>query len=660
MLSGIRLSTAMRLPALFVLLTGVPLIALGWLGWRVLEQERALEAQRAREHVGNAATLVSRELERTLAAWEDAAAAAIPDRAGLLPPDVVVLRFDQHGVFERRGTPIPFYPAVRGQPLPDEAIFARGEALEFRERDLDGAAAEYRRVVASRDRGVRAAALVRVARCLRKQGDVGAALAVYADLAAMGAVTVGGTPAELVARRERAVLFATLGELPAAHRERSELAAALVESRFVIDRSTFDFLRASLSESESAIDSSLRGSLELAHAVDAFWRSWPEVSQSERALWVDDGRAHVAVWRHTGVNAGATIGRIETLIGPAVRLVENTRVRLAIENRAGQRVWGDLGAASVAASRPLAALGVPWTLHLASTNSQAAHTGWVSRRNLLAAGFGLMTLIIASAGYFVFRAVNRELSVARLQTDFVAAVSHEFRTPLTAISHLAEVLDEGGADPDRLRGYYRALRGESRRLQTMIESLLDFGRTEAGHRTYEFVEADAAALAAAAVREFRDRALTSHQLVFDPPPADSPELRVRCESSGLLVAIRNLIDNAIKYSPHGSAVTVSAVRVGVFVAIAIADEGPGLARAEQRAVFRKFVRGSAARAGSVKGTGIGLTLAAAIVKGHGGRLEVESEPGRGSRFTILLPAATAVRDRHEMGLRARHDERGPA
>ena len=91
-----------------------------------------------------------------------------------------------------------------------------------------------------------------------------------------------------------------------------------------------------------------------------------------------------------------------------------------------------------------------------------------------------MLLVIAAAAYFVFRAVHRELGVARLQSDFVAAVSHEFRTPLTAMCHLTEMLDEGSTEPDRLPHYYRALRRESHRLHAMVENLLDFGRIDAG------------------------------------------------------------------------------------------------------------------------------------------------------------------------------------
>jgi two-component system phosphate regulon sensor histidine kinase PhoR len=250
-----------------------------------------------------------------------------------------------------------------------------------------------------------------------------------------------------------------------------------------------------------------------------------------------------------------------------------------------------------------------------------------------------MVLIIAAASYFVFRSVNRELSVARLQSDFVDAVSHEFRTPLTAMCHLTEMLEDGAAPSGRLPHYYRALGKESRRLKAMVESLLDFGRIEAGRRTYEFVDTDAAEFVSEIVHEFRERAPSAaHRLeLVESPNAASERLRIRADRSALALALCNLVDNALKYSADPSPVKVSVQSAGPFVGIAVEDEGPGISRDEQHDVFRKFARGSAARTLNVKGTGIGLTMAEQIVKAHGGRLELASEPGRGSRFTTLLP-----------------------
>src|SRR6187549_1447441 len=113
-----------------------------------------------------------------------------------------------------------------------------------------------------------------------------------------------------------------------------------------------------------------------------------------------------------------------------------------------------------------------------------------------------MAFVTATLSSAVFRCVNRELGVARLQSEFVAAVSHEFRTPLTAMRHLTEMLEEGGSPPERLPQYYQALGKETRRLHGLVENVLDFGRIEAGRRTYPMEETDAVSSVARIVDEF--------------------------------------------------------------------------------------------------------------------------------------------------------------
>jgi signal transduction histidine kinase len=272
----------------------------------------------------------------------------------------------------------------------------------------------------------------------------------------------------------------------------------------------------------------------------------------------------------------------------------------------------------------------------------------------MSAGFGLMVLVIAAAGYLMYRAVIRELSVARLQSDFVAAVSHEFRTPLTAIRHFTDMLEEGGAEADRLPRYYAALGRETRRLHAMVESLLDFERMESGRRTYQMQETSAAELARQVVNEFREHAsFANGRVELHTPSSQSDaqragEPRIRADRDAIALALRNLLDNAVKYSAESSTVSVSVRSQGSLTGISVEDRGAGITKQEQRHVFRKFVRGTAAHTLNVKGTGIGLAMVDQIVKAHGGRLELLSEPGRGSRFTMWLPE-TKDREARDVG-----------
>lgn len=631
-----RLASPRKLLALFVLLSGIPLIALGWLGWRVLEQDRALDAQRFRERLENAAGMVTRELERELTAWEALAQHAADGRSADPPTKATLIIFDGDGIVEQRGVRLPYQPHVRSTEPIAPAIFADAEVLEFRRNDLHNAGAAYKRVAENGSPSVRAAALMRLARVLRKQQQLRPALDVYESLAAMGGVPVAGSPSELVARRERKVLLEALGDHAAAAGEAGHLAAALADGRFAIDRSTFEFYREAAAVS-GAPASTMNARLALAEAAQAIW---PDLQgkPAGRGAWTGASGAFIAIWRRTGSRAAAVIADLDILMARLRPDPGHSLLRWSLQDSTGRQIWGKLPDADISLTKTFRETGLPWTIQFAAGEQRAAELVFSSRRNLFAASLGLMVLVIAASSYFVVTAVNRELRVARLQSDFVAAVSHEFRTPLTAMCHLTELLEDGQTAPVRVAQYHHVLAKESRRLHAMVESLLDFGRIEAGRRTYELTEIDAVSFVTEMVREFREqRAEDAPRLHLMPPESIEAPLLIHVDRGALTVALRNLIDNAIKYSPAAGSVTVSIKPEGAFLGISVDDEGPGVSAAETQEIFRKFTRGAAARTMNVKGTGIGLTLAAEIVRAHGGRLELTSEPGRGSRFTTFLP-----------------------
>jgi signal transduction histidine kinase len=635
------LAAPIKLLTLFVVLSVIPLATLGWLGWRMLEQDRTLENQRLRERLENAAGLLTRELDRGLAAWESVLPAAATGSTDAIPAGAVLLVFDSNGILNHRGVALPYYPVATAAHESPGGVFATTEAQEFREENLEKAAASYRVLASTEDRPLRAAALMRLARCLRKLQQTKEALSVYGELAALGETNVAGSPSELVARHERIALFKIIGDQQAGERETALLAALLSDGRLLMDRATFEFYTESISQPPSPPNRTLQ----LAEAVEGVWPLWQQQASgaSGRTAWTGgDGGAFAAVWRPlstTSTSTAAIVGSVDTLMGSTAAVAQSLQVQLALEDPAGRVSWGGQHSGEIQATKTSRESGLPWTLHIASIDPAAERAALASRQNLLTAGFGLMVLVIATASYFVFRALNRELGVARLQADFVAAVSHEFRTPLTAMRHLTDMLEEGGTPQDRLSHYYEALGKETRRRHTTVESLLDFGSMESGRRTYRMADTSATELAEQVVEEFRDQAASAaHRLELHTPDVQLPrQLRVRADRDALALALRNLLDNAIKYSPASSTVTVSVECQGDLAGISVQDEGAGIPREERRDVFRRFVRGTSARILNVKGTGIGLAMAAQIVKAHGGRLELDSEPGRGSRFTILLP-----------------------
>jgi len=195
------------------------------------------------------------------------------------------------------------------------------------------------------------------------------------------------------------------------------------------------------------------------------------------------------------------------------------------------------------------------------------------------------------------------------------------------------------ADESQRQSYYRLQGRATDRLHRLVESLLDFRRMEAGAKPYRFQPLDPAVLVRRVVGEFQTETAGNGNVelsVHENVPA------VDADSDALTHAVRNLLDNAVKYSPQHRAVWVDVGRQGDGVAISVRDRGMGIPANEQKAIFQKFVRGSEARLHEIKGTGIGLAMVSNIVQAHGGRVLLESLPGVGSTFTIVLPAGKGV------------------
>ena len=169
----------------------------------------------------------------------------------------------------------------------------------------------------------------------------------------------------------------------------------------------------------------------------------------------------------------------------------------------------------------------------------------------------------------------------------------------------------------------------------LVETDLNFGRMEDGARRYRLEETDAGEVVAGVVREIEpDLAASGRRIEVSRPSGACP---VQADPEALALAVRNLIDNALKYSPDKPAVFVSWDREDDDVAIRVRDDGMGIPASEQRVIFQKFVQGRGAIAANVKGTGVGLAMVSHIMRAHGGGIRVDSTPGEGSTFTLRLP-----------------------
>jgi signal transduction histidine kinase len=224
------------------------------------------------------------------------------------------------------------------------------------------------------------------------------------------------------------------------------------------------------------------------------------------------------------------------------------RVQAALVDADGQVLIGSLRKNVPQAVRAAAATGLPWTLQVTSTDAGADQAGFAGRRRLLLSGFAVLALVVLAGSYFILRSISREIAVAGLQSEFVATVSHEFRTPLTSLRQLSEMLSKGRVPTEELRQQsYDILAHESERLQRLVESLLDFGRMEARAVRYQFQDVDPSALVGDVVTEFREKAAAlGHQVEL---ARDGAYPLIRADREALALALWNLLDNAVKYSP---------------------------------------------------------------------------------------------------------------
>jgi signal transduction histidine kinase len=176
---------------------------------------------------------------------------------------------------------------------------------------------------------------------------------------------------------------------------------------------------------------------------------------------------------------------------------------------------------------------------------------------------------------------------------------------------------------------------ESERLQRLVESLLDFGRLEAKSFRYRLEAVDASEVISRVVEEFRAKVSSNGYRVVFGESCSRPVVHADREALGL--ALWNLLDNAVKYSPDCHTVWVDLDHEDGRVAIRVNNQGMGIPAGEQKRIFRKFVRGKQPTERRIDGTGIGLAITRRIVEAHRGEIRLRSEPGQGSTFTILLP-----------------------
>jgi signal transduction histidine kinase len=363
-------------------------------------------------------------------------------------------------------------------------------------------------------------------------------------------------------------------------------------------------------------------------------------------------------WRAGGssrrtVIVGATLASLRTAVWPDVfkaATADGFDVTLlaqggtmAFDTRSGRVSAGTTTTAlqppaGVSSQRTIQAGDTAWRLIVEPRDPRQFDRGARRRVWLYVAMLALMIGSVLFAGALGIRAVGEQVKVARLKSNFVSTVSHEFRTPLTGICHLADLLarDRVPAE-ERRREYYGMILDEGRRLTRLVDHVLDFARMEEGRKQYRRDTIDTGPRLAAVAAEF-ERSSSARGKRVELSIAESLP-SVTGDAEALAGAVHNLLDNAAKYSPDRDAVSLSARADEGGIHIEVRDRGVGIPADEQPRVFDRFFRGREL-ADVVKGTGLGLSLVKHVVDAHGGTIALESAPGEGTRVTISLPVSS--------------------
>jgi signal transduction histidine kinase len=278
----------------------------------------------------------------------------------------------------------------------------------------------------------------------------------------------------------------------------------------------------------------------------------------------------------------------------------------------------------------------PWHIRIFQQFPHFLENQYNMKRNAYILIVAVVMAVFFLGGFMAVRSTAKVVELARLKSEFVATVSHEFRTPLMSIRYLSEMLDgERVKGEDKKKIYYSKIKKESERLSRLIENMLDFSKIEAGMKEYRFEDLSVKEMVEEVAGRYReymaDKKITLDCEIQNPLPV------VRADREAISRALFNLLDNAVKYSGKNPVIHLRAFLDEGAVFLEVQDRGAGISKDDQKKVFEKFYRSSQSASKSIEGSGIGLTLVDHIVKAHGGQVMLKSDLGQGTTVTIELP-----------------------
>jgi nitrogen-specific signal transduction histidine kinase len=636
---------------LFLVAIILPCVVLVVLGLRMVQQERELsEKRRADERsrlTGQLRQELSQRLER-IALEEAAALLTSPDRPAprrYANPAVVFVGRATAGSLALPWESDPRSARFRQLLAADDfaSLVSSGEQLEIVSRQPDDAIGAYGRALAA----ARDSAQAAYARLLRGRAALAAGrrspaledLAYVLD-ASRDLVDEHGVPLALYAA-SRLLSAGSHGDAVRGRaRDMLDDPAWLSPTALYLLRDLAQSLRSSdTTEAESRVAqlaAHIATRLECAEQLGALARDYPRLG-----LGADGPRMHQpgARW--------VLYGTPPWMIGRAARLSGEEDVVLVVWADSlfatvEQAVFGSSGltgqltvAGDTQSGETLGATFPGVSLQFDSS-PDGVGGGRDERRWFYLAAVVLVLSVTSFGAYFAAQDVRRELRLAELRSRFVSAVSHELKTPLTAIRMFAETLQLGRSSSAETQAeYLETIVNESERLTRLLNNVLDFSKIERGRREYHRKPDELAEIVHASARAMR-YPLEQQQFVLNVEVEDGlPPATV--DRDAIEQAILNLLANAMKYSGDSREIRLRLQWEDGRAVIEVADSGVGIEPDEQAKIFQQFYRVPSRDNEEVPGTGLGLTLVRHIAEGHGGRVTVDSAPGRGSTFAIHLP-----------------------
>ncbi len=283
-----------------------------------------------------------------------------------------------------------------------------------------------------------------------------------------------------------------------------------------------------------------------------------------------------------------------------------------------------------------------WRLRVAHREARDLASGETQERRLDLVLIGVAIAVITAGLLIMLAAVRRERRLSQLKSDFISNVSHELKTPLSIISMFGELLAMGRAKSDeQTLEYAEIIHRESMRLSALIENVLDFAKIEGGVAPYSFSgEQDLGDIVTRAVEICRTR-LEQANMTLDLKIADDlPTTTI--DVNAMLLAVQNLVDNAIKYAPAGERLEVEVCKRDKRLEFSVKDFGPGIPDSEHKNVFERFYRAKDVRLKPVRGSGIGLSLVKNIAEAHRGGVEIDACADSGCAFRLWIPIIGSI------------------